>query len=206
MVEIELDEFAFRQFDDPTYAGTRISYDKKDFEEKVNDYYTERVKVQQEFQDRPVLVDGYAPFCKHLFMPNFVGDSITCGAVAITKDNEHLLRTRYESRSEKELPVLVRYFPKGSVSPPPASYFDLILYSREQINKESVAMGKDKPKSDAPWGLISIKAQEVPFELPMSPITVMRNELISQGGSGVPISREDYMKSVEYWKEHAITA
>jgi len=79
MVEIELDEFAFRQFDDPTYAGTRISYDKKAFEEKVNDYYRERVNVQQEFQDRPVLVDGYAPFCKHLFMPNFVGDSITCG-------------------------------------------------------------------------------------------------------------------------------
>mmetsp|Transcript_35110 Transcript_35110/g.139329 ORF Transcript_35110/g.139329 Transcript_35110/m.139329 type:complete len:80 (+) Transcript_35110:232-471(+) len=47
MVEIELDEFAFRQFDDPTYAGTRISYDKKAFEEKVNDYYRERVNVQQ---------------------------------------------------------------------------------------------------------------------------------------------------------------
>jgi len=78
---------------------------------------------------------------------DYLGGCILQGAIKITKDNEHLLRTRYESRSEKELPVLVRYFPKGSVSSPPASYFDLILYSREQINKESVAMGKDKPKS-----------------------------------------------------------
>lgn len=32
---------------------------------------------------------------------------------------------------------------------------------------------------------------------------MMRNELISEGGSGVPIDREAYMKSVEYWKDHA---
>lgn len=37
-----------------------------------------------------------------------------------------------------------------------------------------------------------------------SPITIMRNELISQGGSGVPIDRDAYMKSVEYWKDHAV--
>lgn len=36
-----------------------------------------------------------------------------------------------------------------------------------------------------------------------SPITIMRNELISQGGSGVPIDRDAYMRSVDYWKAHA---
>lgn len=39
---------------------------------------------------------------------------------------------------------------------------------------------------------------------PRNPNTIMRNELISQGGSGVPINRQAYMKSVEYWKNHAI--
>lgn len=33
---------------------------------------------------------------------------------------------------------------------------------------------------------------------------MMRNELISEGGSGTPIDRKAYMKSVEYWKDHAI--
>ena len=39
----------------------------------------------------------------------------------------------------------------------------------------------------------------------MDPITIMRNALgIDQGGSGVPINREVYLKSVEFWNEHAI--
>lgn len=42
------------------------------------------------------------------------------------------------------------------------------------------------------------------FETPMSPITVLRNALgKEEGGSGVPLSREKYLQSVEYWKSHA---
>lgn len=38
----------------------------------------------------------------------------------------------------------------------------------------------------------------------MNPITQMRNALgKDQGGSGVELNREEYMKSVEFWKEHA---
>lgn len=33
---------------------------------------------------------------------------------------------------------------------------------------------------------------------------MMRNELISQGGSGVPIDREKYLESVAYWEKHAV--
>ena len=55
----------------------------------------------------------------------------------ITKENEPLLRSGYEARTEQELPVLVRWFPAESLpSPPVAKYLDIILYSREQINKE----------------------------------------------------------------------
>ena len=37
-------------------------------------------------------------------------------------------------------------------------------------------MGEDSA-SDAPWGVVSVKAQDVDSELPMQPITVMRNGL-----------------------------
>eukprot|EP00190_Bangiopsis_sp_CCMP1999_P000911 CAMPEP_0198728078 /NCGR_PEP_ID=MMETSP1475-20131203/6713_1 /TAXON_ID= ORGANISM="Unidentified sp., Strain CCMP1999" /NCGR_SAMPLE_ID=MMETSP1475 /ASSEMBLY_ACC=CAM_ASM_001111 /LENGTH=209 /DNA_ID=CAMNT_0044490325 /DNA_START=74 /DNA_END=703 /DNA_ORIENTATION=- len=205
-IEIVLDEFAFRQFDDANYAGTKVPYNKSKFEEKVNEIYEQRKRVQDEYGDRPVLVDGYAPFCKHLFVPNFVGDVLKCGTMTITPENEHLIRTRYEQRTENELPVLVRYFPREKVSAPVAKHLDLILYSREQINKESEAMGTERKDTDAPWGLISIKAQDEAFELPMQPITIMRNELISQGGSGVPVDRDEYMKSVDYWRSHAAIA
>ena len=100
-------------------------------------------------------------------------------------------------------------------------------------------MGEDSG-SDAPWGIVSIKAQDVgaygydlcsigtlpdsltciscnarpliptafgfdaDSELPMQPITVMRNALgKDQGGSGVAIDPEAYMASVKYWSAHA---
>ena len=56
-----LDEFVLRQFDDPNYSGAKIDYDKPAFEAEINKLH--------ESGDYP-LVDGYAPFCKHLFVPN----------------------------------------------------------------------------------------------------------------------------------------
>ena len=131
----------------------------------------------------------------------------------ITKENEQYLRTRYEARNEKELPVLTRYFDRELLLEgkderevfPVAKYIDLILYSREQIEKENAAMGKDEEeKETAPWGIVSIKAQDVDYEHPMTPITAMRNALgKDQGGSGVELVRDEYMKAVDYWKDHA---
>ena len=38
----------------------------------------------------------------------------------------------------------------------------------------------------------------------MKPITMMRNALgIEEGGSGVPIDREAYKKSVDFWSNNA---
>ena len=100
--------------------------------------------------------------------------------------------------------MLSRWFPLEAVgSPPAAKFLDLILYSREQIKKENAAMGEDSG-SDAPWGIVSIKAQDVDTELPMQPITVMRNALgEDQGGSGVALEEAAYRTSVAYWSTHA---
>jgi Protein of unknown function (DUF3228) len=65
-------------------------------------------------------------------------------------------------------------------------------------------MGKEKDPETAPWGIVSIKAQDVDYELPMTPITAMRNALgKDEGGSGVKLDREKYMEAVNYWKDHA---
>jgi hypothetical protein len=101
----------------------------------------------------------------------------------------------------------VRWFPSHSVTPTVAKYLDIILYSREQIRKETEATGVEQADghADAPWGIVSIKAQDVDHELPMNPITLMRNALgKEEGGSGVPLDRDAYLASVAYWKEHAI--
>lgn len=192
------------------------------FEEIVNSRHDSNSNPSQ-------LQDGYAPFCKHLFLVNDFSN-VRVNVLPITPENEQYLRTRYEARNENELPVLTRYFDRellllsaaggdsgnnddgtkdeGGDIFPVAKYIDLILYSREQINKENAAMGKIAEKEGsletAPWGIVSIKPQDVEYELPMTPITIMRNALgKDQGGSGVELVREAYMESVEYWKDRA---
>lgn len=193
--KIRLDEFCYRQFDDPTYSGTKLNIDKKEFMEKLNKVLNEDSSL--------TLVEGYAPFCKHVFVKNFV-DGVKVGHMPINDSNKHLLASGYVARSEKELPVLTRWFTKDSVTPPTATVLDLILYSREQIIKENTAMGNPISDEDFEWGLISVKGQNEDFELPMAPITMLRNALgVEEGGSGIPLEKEKYMQSVKYWKDHA---
>jgi hypothetical protein len=64
-----------------------------------------------------------------------------------------------------------RWFCKDGVEVPEARFLDIILYSREQLLKEYAAMpsakGDGAALPDAPWGIISIKAQDEDHETPM---------------------------------------
>lgn len=125
----------------------------------------------------------------------------------ITPENKKFLESVYEARTEKELPVLRRYFKKEDVPASKSKFLDVILYSREQIQKENEAMQNEDANKDVDyeWGIISIKAQDEDAEIPMEPITAMRNALgKEEGGSGIPLNREQYLKSVNFWKDHAM--
>ena len=114
--QLVLDQFCLRQFD-PSNPGF-INYSKEKFLDMVNHFY---------HPDN--LKNGYAPFCKHIFVPNFTGAKIS--TIQITDQNEHLIRTAYEARTEKELPVLRRFIPAALVSTTEAKFLDIILYSKE---------------------------------------------------------------------------
>ena len=58
-----------------------------------------------------------------------------------TDENKHLIESCYESRKENELAVLIEYIDRLKIVAPDATYLDIILYSREQIIKENIAMG-----------------------------------------------------------------
>ncbi|BAM40938.1 conserved hypothetical protein [Theileria orientalis strain Shintoku] len=193
-ITIGLDPFCFKQFDKK--GINFIPYPKESFLEKVREC----------LKNGGVLRDGYAPFCKHLLIKNFT--EATCSAIEITEENEHLLKSGYLARTSKELPVLTRWFRKNDVLKyiKKAEYLDVILYSREQVIKESKAMKsfEDESHYSHDYYIISIKPQNEDYELPMLPITVMRNALIDQGGSGVPIDRKTYERSVEYWSKYAV--
>mmetsp|Transcript_39304 Transcript_39304/g.77324 ORF Transcript_39304/g.77324 Transcript_39304/m.77324 type:complete len:204 (+) Transcript_39304:77-688(+) len=194
-----MDPFGARQFDPANKAAScPIRFDEEKFTAEINRIYEERKAAGQ----TQVLADGYAPFCKHIFVPNFVGADV--GYLPITDENEHLLRSGYEARTEKELAVLSRWFPRDKVEIPQAKFLDVILYSREQIRVENAATGTENSQSN-PWGIISVKPQLEDFETPMAPITMMRNALPKkEGGSGVSLDPDKYKESVAFWAKYAI--
>ncbi|TAL75221.1 MAG: DUF3228 family protein [Rhodanobacter sp.] len=139
------------------------------------------------------VLDGYAPFCKLHVHRNWT--STRCLTQPITDANRHLLRSGYEARTKTELPVLVRWF--EGVEPPVAEYLVVILYSREQLAKEHEPI-------TAQWGIVGCLYTLAPEEIPMAPITMMRNALgVDEGGSGVPLNHAAYRHSVDFWERHA---
>ena len=139
------------------------------------------------------VLDGYAPFCKLHVHRNWT--PTRCLTIPITEANRHLLKTGYEARTKAELPVLTRWF--EGLEAPVADYLVVILYSREQLAKEG-------ERIDADWGIVGCLYTAAPEEIPMAPITMMRNALgVEEGGSGVALDREAYRRSVEFWERNA---
>ena len=151
------------------------------FERRLNDEAPARV------------LEGYAPFCKLHVHRNWT--STRCLIVPITDHNRHLLRSAYEARTTAELPVLVRWF--EGVEPPVANWLVVILYSRAQLAREGAPI-------DGDWGVVGSLYTLEPEEIPMAPVTMMRNALgVEEGGSGVAIDRDAYRSSVAFWESNA---
>ena len=238
---ILMDPFCLKQFAPaPAAGGQHISIPcaADDFARRTNEWFAANPQALQ---------GGYAPFCKHLFIPASTfafSAKVPCAYAPITDANRAKLESTYSARTEKELPVLTRFFSRGAVDAPDATFIDVILYSRAQIAKENAAMASkpttssaaapaadstskspsadpapkllsdslstaglaaQDPSSTWEWGIVSLKPQSVAHETPMNPITIMRNALgVEEGGSGIPLDREAYLKSVAFWQAHAI--
>jgi hypothetical protein len=203
---IKLTGFAMRHFD-PEFGGTKIlNLDPKSFEQYLNIFakqYFEKPEERWIDKEKDILrvniLDGYAPFCKLLVMKNIT--DAKAGSLPITEANYQFLRSDYSARREDELAVSSRWFdyPPG-IQKPQAEYTVSILYSKEQIDKEAMAMynksqasnyidtiGAEPPAPfDADWGVVAILGQMHYKEEPMKPETMLRNYMpIEFGGSGM---------------------
>lgn len=146
------------------------------------------------------LAEGYAPFCRHLFLKNTT--PIVCSFVPITAENRAQLKSGYVARREGELAVLERWF--EDVEPLRAEYLDVILYSKAQLDIEAADGPDDDEVPDCDWGIVSVIGTLEAVEPPMPPITQLRNALgVAEGGSGVLIDRVAYARAVEFWEKHA---
>lgn len=170
-----------RLFPRPPRANTIQDCTPEEFEQRLND--------EPPFKVLP----GYAPFCRLHVHSNWT--STRCSVIAIDADNRHRLRSAYEARSSDELAVLTRWF--EGIEPAVANYLIPILYDREQLAREGSPINAD-------WGVVGCLYTMAPEEIPMAPVTMMRNALgVGEGGSGVPLDREAYRRSVAFWEANA---
>lgn len=208
--KIKVTDFGKRHFEKKS-GGTKIT-DKtlEEFEEYLNLRVTDGQTPNNGNQKlRVKILDGYAPFCKLIPIENFTNAKI--GTMPITLENYQYLRSGYSARTEKELSILSRWF-ELPIPSPKADYLMVVVYSKEQIDKEGRILegeGNNPDEKyipfDADWGVVAILGQTHPNEEPMSPTTMMRNALgIEEGGSDFPIDKEKYAKSLEFWTNNAI--
>jgi len=174
------------------FARARL-FPKKGRPNTIQDITPEEFQASRSAYTPLYDLDGYAPSGRLHVHANWT--STRCLTVPISDANKHLLRSGYEARNREELPVLVRWF--EGVEAPIANYLIVILYSQEQLAAEGSPI-------DAEWGVVGCLYTETPAEIPMAPITMMRNALgVQEGGSGVTLDRAAYQRSVEYWNTHA---
>ena len=185
-MRIAITDFALRNWEDG--ASTRIE-----------GLSPEDLVAQCNATEGP-MVDGYAPFCKHLFLRNA---SPTRAAFApITEETRPFLRSGYVARRDGERAVLERWF--EGMDAPRAEWLDVILYSHDQLLAEARDYPEEQPVPECDWGIVSIIGVLKPVEPPMPPITQMRNALgRTEGGSGVPLDVDAYDKAVTFWEVHA---
>lgn len=186
-MRIAMTDFALKNWE-PEKAGTRIT-----------GIPPEELVSRANAAGGP-LVDGYAPFCKHLFLENTT--DTRCGFAPITEENRHLLRSGYVARREGERAVLERWF--EGLEAPRAKWLDVILYNHAQLLAEARDYPEDQLIPDCDWGIVSIIGTLEPAEPPMPPITQMRNALgRAEGGSGMPLNAAAYDRAVGFWERHA---
>ena len=204
---VKITDFAKRHFDSK-FGGTKIlDFTPEEFERKVNQKLELiNSSISTEYSTERIL-PGYADFCELVVVKNFT--NARTGTLPITLENYQYIRSSYSARREGELPVLSRIL-NLPIDIPVAKYLVLVLYSKEQLEKEYYANIENQEKLekfvfDGDFGIVAILGQMSNEEEIMSPITMMRNALpIEYGGSGVPIDKEAYAKSVEFWSKNVL--
>ena len=118
-----------------------------------------------------------------------------CPFVKIT--NETRLSATMVQRRPEETPYIQIRALNGTLLK--TGSVDLILY------RHDVLVETDEQTSAADWELISFHAiPEGVDDMPMGPVTMMRNQLQLTGGTKAYYESDDWAESVNFWQEYAM--
>ena len=119
----------------------------------------------------------------------------TCPFVKITEETK--LKATVVKRRPQEEPYIQMRALNGI--PLKTGSVDLILYYHDVLKEAN------EESTDADWELISFHA--IPEEIdnmPMGPVTMMRNQMQLPGGTKAFYESENWAESVKFWQKYAV--
>ena len=180
---VSINQFVRRQIKDSgkTYADglTFEEIASHAQEQLANGHYTEG------YRDGVILVQVNKKLVHHFI----------CPLVKITEETK--LKATVVKRRPQEEPYIQMRALNGS--PLKTGSVDLILYHHDVLSETN------EESTDADWELISFHA--VPEEIdnmPMGPVTMMRNQLQLTGGTKAFYESEKWAEAIKFWQEYTV--
>ena len=138
--------------------------------------------------------EGYREGVRLVAAEAEITKQFTCPFVKIDKATE--LSAKYVQRRPNENFYIQVRAKAGTLLN--AGKVELILY------RHDVLAENDEQSTDAEWELVIFHAlQECINEMPMGPVTMMRNQLELSGGTKAIFSTDEWAHSVEFWQHYA---
>lgn len=181
-MEVAVNSFVRRQI-----KGSGKTY----FKELSFEFFAKHAKKKMDNND---FIDGYRDGVRIVNLDNKYVKKVFCPYVRIT--NKTKLKAKQVSRRPDEEPYIQVRALNGK--PLEAGSVNLILYHHDILAEN------DENTTSADWELISINALPKGEEnMPMGPITMMRNQLGLQGGTKATYTSEEWARSVQFWQKYA---
>lgn len=181
-MKVGVNDFVLRQV-----AGSGKTYTLKlSFEEIAR--HAEEQMAEGHFRE------GYRDGVIIVAVDQSLVESFVCPFVRIDVNTE--LKATVVCRREGEEPYIrLRALSGESL---PTGKVELILY------RQDVLAENNEQSTNAEWELISMHAlPEGVDELPMGPVTMMRNQLRLPGGTKASYSSDKWAEAVHFWQKYA---
>ena len=138
--------------------------------------------------------DGYRDGVVLIKITNELVNKFICPLVKID-GNTKLKAKIVKRRPKEENYIQIRAINGKSLKP---GSVDLVLYRKDVLDETK------ERSTNADWELIAFMAIPKDIDMPMGPVTMMRNQLQKQGGTKGKYSPSEWAESVDFWQRYAI--
>jgi len=164
----------------------------KTYSDSLN--FEEIAQHAQEQMAKGQYLDGYRDGVRVVQASREIVSQFVCPFVRI--DDGTILEAEVIKRRENEKAYVQVRAVNGV--PVPTGAVDIICYRHDVLQENN------EHSTEAEWELISIHAvPEGIIELPMGPVTMMRNQLKLPGGTETYYDSDSWARSVEFWQKFA---